>query len=188
MTAPRETVPSTVGTSRPARTHVGRSSSEGPRAISLHTVRAQRVATGNHSKSSSEGQTRMTAPRETVPSTVGNRSEGPTNSKSSSEGQTSSNSATFEALRRKRALLRKKLRHERQQQQPLDVSHWTTHQGTGSTRPTERKYPENFRGQMYPTGAAANHPAAPALREWAVNGCPVNTGAQWTKDQICGGT
>ncbi|EJK68209.1 hypothetical protein THAOC_10633, partial [Thalassiosira oceanica] len=138
MTAPRETVPSTAGTSRPARTHVGRSSSEGPRAPSPHARdgRAQRVATGNHSKSSSEGPTRMTAPRETVPSTVGNRSEGPTNSKSSSEGQTSAHPATFEALRRKRALLRKKLRHERQQQQPLDVSHWTTHQGTGSTRPT----------------------------------------------------
>jgi len=171
-------VPSTVGTSRPARTHVGARSEE-----------------PTNSKSSSEGLTSSTASRETVPSTVGtsrparthvgrSSSEGPTNSKSSSEGQTSSHPATFEALRRKRALLRKKLRHERQQQQPLDVSHWTTHQGTGSTRPTERKYPENFRGQMYPTGAAANHPAAPALREWAVKGCPVNTGAQWTKDQI----
>ena len=37
---------------------------------------------------------------------------------------------------------------------------------------------------MYPTGAAATHPAAEDLRQWAEHGCPVDTGRQWTPEQI----
>ena len=45
-------------------------------------------------------------------------------------------------------------------------------------------YPDGFKGQMYPAGAAANHPAAATLRQWATTGYPVNTGLPWTEEQI----
>ena len=92
--------------------------------------------------------------------------------------------ATFDEQRRKRALLRKKLRLEQQAAQPQGTNYWTTHEGKGHVVPTERIYPEGFKGQMYPAGAAANHPAAPELRRWVTEGCPVDTGPRWTMEQI----
>ena len=62
------------------------------------------------------------------------------------------------------------------------TSYWTEHKGQSQTRPSERVYPEGFKGQMYPAGAAANHPAAATLRQWATKGCPVETGPAWTEE------
>ena len=45
-------------------------------------------------------------------------------------------------------------------------------------------YPKGFKGQMYPAGTAAVHSAAAELKKWATEGCPVDTGPQWTVDQI----
>ena len=73
---------------------------------------------------------------------------------------------------------------EQQAAQPQGTNYWTTHKGKGQVVPTERIYPEGFRGQMYPAGAAVNHPAAPELRKWATEGCPVDTGPKWTPEQI----
>ena len=89
---------------------------------------------------------------------------------------------SFEELRKKRAALRKKTRLEQQARQPQGTSYWTKHKGEGKVRPKERIYPKGFKGQMYPTGAAANHPAAASLRQWATEGCPVDTGPQWTME------
>ena len=87
-------------------------------------------------------------------------------------------------MRRKRALLCKKLRLELQARQPQGTSYWTKHRGQGKVLPTKRVYPQGFAGQMYPTGAAAGHPAAESLRKWATQGCPVDTGPRWTLTQI----
>ena len=90
--------------------------------------------------------------------------------------------ATFDERRRKRALLRKKLRLEQQAGQPQGTSYWTRHRGQGKVKPSERIYPEGFKAQMYPAGAAANHPAAAELQKWATDGCPVDTGPRWTTE------
>ena len=82
----------------------------------------------------------------------------------------------FETKRKKRAILRKKMRLEQQALQPQGTSYWKEHKGQSQTRPTERVYPVGFKGQMYPAGAAANHPAAATLQQWATKGCPVDTG------------
>ena len=90
----------------------------------------------------------------------------------------------FEELRKKRAKLRKLHRVALQGQQDPNTDYWTEHKGQGTARPTERVYPEGCKRQMYPTGAAATHPAAEDLRQWAEHGCPVDTGRQWTPEQI----
>ena len=40
------------------------------------------------------------------------------------------------------------------------------------------------RGLVFPRWRAARHPAAPMLREYATRGCPVQTGADWTAEQL----
>ncbi|EJK76910.1 hypothetical protein THAOC_01298, partial [Thalassiosira oceanica] len=92
--------------------------------------------------------------------------------------------ATFEEGRKQRARERKRLRQELQQNQPAGTSYWSEHGGQGQARPTERQYPEGFKGQMYPTGAAATHPAADELKKWAMDGCPVDAGPPWSTEQI----
>ncbi len=39
-------------------------------------------------------------------------------------------------------------------------------------------------GLMWPRGVANNHTAAPLLHDYSINGCPVNCGRPWTKDEI----
>ena len=73
---------------------------------------------------------------------------------------------------------------EQQASQSQDVNDWTTHQELGKERPRRREYPRGFKGQMYPVGTAAAHPAAADLKKWATEGCPVDTGPQWTREQI----
>ena len=55
---------------------------------------------------------------------------------------------SFEELRRKRAVLRKKLRLELQASQPQGTNYWTKHRGQGNVLPTKRVYPQGFAGQM----------------------------------------
>ena len=40
------------------------------------------------------------------------------------------------------------------------------------------------RGLVFPRWRAARHPAAPMLKEYATRGCPVQTGADWTAEQL----
>ena len=40
------------------------------------------------------------------------------------------------------------------------------------------------KGLMWPRTYAVNHPAAPFLQTYALNGCPVDCGDQWTRDRI----
>ena len=87
---------------------------------------------------------------------------------------------SYDAIRKKRAKERKRLRLELQERRQGVTDYWSTHEGKGTQRPTERVYPEGFTGQMYPTGRAAEHPMGPTLKEWATKGCPVDTGEQWT--------
>ena len=80
----------------------------------------------------------------------------PTRTSNASPEKETPNTECFEAKRKKRAILRKKMRLEQQTLQPQGTSYWTEHKGQGQTMPTERVYPEGFKGQMYPAGAAAN--------------------------------
>ena len=44
--------------------------------------------------------------------------------------------------------------------------------------------PNSLRGLTYPRDSAAEHPAAPMLVEHAKEGCPVDTGKNWTLKEI----
>ena len=37
---------------------------------------------------------------------------------------------------------------------------------------------------MFPAGCASTHPAAHALQEWAMFGCPTRTGKPWSKEEM----
>ena len=41
-----------------------------------------------------------------------------------------------------------------------------------------------YAGLMWPHGPALRHPAAPLLTSYALDGCPVDCGPQWTKVQL----
>ena len=73
---------------------------------------------------------------------------------------------------------RKKL--QREQAQP---SWWTTQKGN-FRMPSIMHEPITYRNNMCPRGLALQHPAASLLKEYAVNGCPTNTGAPWTLEQV----
>ena len=51
-----------------------------------------------------------------------------------------------------------------------------------STVELEGKYP--CYSLMQPRGDALAHAAAPLLQQYAKNGCPVNTGRNWSRDEI----
>ena len=76
----------------------------------------------------------------------------------------------------------KRNRRQRQRHQPLP-EWWTTYKGTQDL-PNTRNPPETYRNQMCPRGLALHHPAAATLLEFATQGCPVNTGKQWTAQQM----
>eukprot|EP00956_Cyclotella_meneghiniana_P042490 scaffold248501_cov111-Cyclotella_meneghiniana.AAC.1 len=50
--------------------------------------------------------------------------------------------------------------------------------------PEQKQGVEEWKGGMCPQGLALHHPAAGALLEYATQGCPCNTGKDWTKEQI----
>ena len=73
-------------------------------------------------------------------------------------------------------------RRRRQRQQPRP-EWWTTYEGK-HTLPPPHDPPQAYRNQMCPRGLALHHPAATTLLEYATLGCPVNTGHNWTTDQM----
>ena len=92
-----------------------------------------------------------------------------------------------QALKTRRRQVRcenKRKRIALQEQQSDDISYWTRHQVTSNIKPVVREYPTNMRGQMCPAGNALAHPAAKLLRDYATQGCPSSTGANWTVDQL----
>ena len=75
---------------------------------------------------------------------------------------------------------RHRRRLQREQEQP---SWWTTHEGN-FIRPATINEPIAYRNNMCPRGLALHHPAASLLKQYAVNGCPTNTGTPWTLAQV----
>ncbi len=72
--------------------------------------------------------------------------------------------------------------HALQKQQPMLLV-WTTHQGD-TVLPPSTPLPERWQGEMCPSGIATSHPAGELLKEWALVGCPAQTGRPWTKLEI----
>ena len=77
----------------------------------------------------------------------------------------------------------KRRKISRQLQQPDDVQYWTTHEPDPAVEYIPRR-PRAHRGQMDPAGPALAHPAADLLTEYATFGCPANTGADWTVEEL----
>ena len=68
-------------------------------------------------------------------------------------------------------------------QEPLD--YWENHSHTGRFNgPTPKGGSQSYRNKMCPTGLALHYPAAELLLQYATQGCPTNTGKQWTKEQM----
>jgi hypothetical protein len=83
---------------------------------------------------------------------------------------------------KKLCLQNKRRQHALQEQQPT-LSVWTTHQ-RDTVLPPSTPLPERWRGEMCPSGIATSHPAGELLKEWALVGCPAQTGHPWTKSEI----
>jgi hypothetical protein len=49
--------------------------------------------------------------------------------------------------------------------------------------PLQSKLPP-FKGLMYPRNKVLDHPAGPDLLQYALDGCPVNCGDNWTLEQL----
>ena len=77
----------------------------------------------------------------------------------------------------------KQRRKELKSQQPLQTF-WTTHSGNEPAPIIQRGNIPAHRGEMYPTNLAAEHPAGNMLKEQATVGCPVDTGRDWTHDEL----
>jgi hypothetical protein len=78
-------------------------------------------------------------------------------------------------------LQNKRRRHVLQERQ-TSLSAWTIHQEDTSL-PPPTPLPEQWRGEMCPSGIATSHPAGGLLTEWATFGCPTQTGRPWTKGE-----
>ena len=63
------------------------------------------------------------------------------------------------------------------------AAYWATHEGQFNI-PTPKAAPKHYRGQMCPSGLALDHPAAQVLLDYAHGGCPVNTGAPWSREMM----
>ena len=77
----------------------------------------------------------------------------------------------------------KQKRIQRQLQQTLKPTVWSKHTGTTSPEFDDTPRPTH-RNNMCPAGLALKHPAAPLLLDYATNGCPVQTGKPWTREQM----
>lgn len=86
--------------------------------------------------------------------------------------------ATTHKLRIENKRRRKHL--QRKQAQP---EWWTSYDGK-FTLPPVPQAPSTYRNQMCPRGLALHHPAAETLLQYATSGCPVNTGSNWSRDQM----
>eukprot|EP00956_Cyclotella_meneghiniana_P003235 scaffold3946_cov41-Cyclotella_meneghiniana.AAC.2 len=69
------------------------------------------------------------------------------------------------------------------QEQQLEQSYWTKYEGK-FRMPEQKQGVEEWKGGMCPQGLALHHPSAGALLQYATQGCPCNTGKDWTKEQI----
>ena len=80
--------------------------------------------------------------------------------------------------------LNKQRRQQMQMQQPPQ-NYWTQHDGS-YTDPITFSHPskEDYRGGMCPSNLALKHPAASLLKEYATDGCPVDTGRRWTRQEL----
>jgi hypothetical protein len=76
----------------------------------------------------------------------------------------------------------KQRRRQLQRAQP-ETSYWSTYQGTLAT-PQPKQPLTRWRNCMCPSGLALHHPAAGELLHYATNGCPANTGCNWTRDEM----
>ena len=83
------------------------------------------------------------------------------------------------------AQLRKQNKQNRQQRQLLqqDQRFWNEHRGHFSI-PTPKQAPRPHRNNMCPSGLALHHPAAAELLKYATQGCPTETGQNWTKEMM----
>jgi hypothetical protein len=71
---------------------------------------------------------------------------------------------------KKLPLQNKRRWHALQEHQKSSLA-WTIHQGDTSLPPST-SLPEQWRGEMCPSGIATSHPAGGLLTEWATFGCP----------------
>ena len=85
---------------------------------------------------------------------------------------------TTPRLRRENRQHRRK--RQRDQAQP---EWWTTHTGRFKEPEKKQRMPA-YRNNMCPNGLALHHPAAPTLEQYAESGCPTNTGAPWSREQM----
>ena len=69
-----------------------------------------------------------------------------------------------------------------QEHQPR-ASYWKTHEGL-YTVPTAKLARPSHRGSMCPAGLATLHPAGGLLLDYAMKGCPANTGRLWTLEEM----
>ena len=84
---------------------------------------------------------------------------------------------------KERHRLENKRKRIRLQEEQEEVSYWANHQGQFSI-PTPKHSPSKYRGSMCPSGLALDHPAADLLLQYALEGCPTNTGKPWTVEQM----
>ena len=84
-----------------------------------------------------------------------------------------------------KAQLRRENKRKRIQKQELqhEQSYWTEYKGDFEI-PEAKEGIQEWSGGMCPSGLALHHPAAAALLEYATQGCPCNTGKDWTKEQV----
>ena len=67
-------------------------------------------------------------------------------------------------------------RQQKQMEQP-NPNYWVTHEGSLSREPSfTHPSRDSYRGGMCPSNLALEHPAAPLLKSYATDGCPVDPG------------
>jgi hypothetical protein len=71
----------------------------------------------------------------------------------------------------------------KQRLQQVELTWWNTHGGKFSL-PDAMLPLSLHRNQMCPSGLALHHPAAKTLLQYAMKGCPTNTGNPWTIQQM----
>ena len=76
----------------------------------------------------------------------------------------------------------KRRRRDLQMKQRVE-SCWTSHDAS-FTDEISRKSPCDYRGGMCPSNLALHHPAADLLQQYSTEGCPVDTGRHWTREEI----
>eukprot|EP00956_Cyclotella_meneghiniana_P024898 scaffold50779_cov23-Cyclotella_meneghiniana.AAC.1 len=76
----------------------------------------------------------------------------------------------------------KRKRIQKQEEQP-EQTYWSKYEGKFEM-PELKQGVDEWKGGMCPQGLALHHPAAGALLEYATQGCPCNTGKDWTKEQL----